>query len=44
MNRIPGLDFTGMAHSALGAPFYLLVTLALLMAAYAGRRSKLGYA
>jgi hypothetical protein len=33
-----------MAHSALGAPFYLLVTLALLMAAYAGRRSKLGYA
>lgn len=44
MNRIPGLDFTGMARSPLSAPFYLLATVALLMAAYTGRRGKLGYA
>jgi hypothetical protein len=44
MNHTPGLDFTGMAPARFGAPFYLLATLALLMAAYVGRRGKLGYA
>lgn len=44
MNHIPGLDFTGMARSPFGTPFYLLATIALLIAAYTGRRAKLGYA
>ncbi|HTT62281.1 MAG TPA: hypothetical protein VMG35_10590 [Bryobacteraceae bacterium] len=44
MNHTPGADFTGMAHSPFGTPFYLLAALALLMAAYVGRRRKLGYA
>jgi len=44
MNRLPGLDFMGMAATRYGTPFYLLATLALLMAAYVGRRGKLGYA
>jgi hypothetical protein len=44
MNHIRGLDFIGMARSAFGTQFYLLATLALLMAAYFGRRGKLGYA
>jgi len=41
---VPGLDFMGMAPARFGTPFYLLATLALLMAAYVGRRGKLGYA
>jgi len=44
MNHTPGLDFTGMAHSSVSTPFYLLATLVLLTAAYFGRRTKLGYA
>jgi hypothetical protein len=44
MNHVPGLDFMGMAPARFGTPFYLLATLALLMAAYVGRRGKLGYA
>jgi hypothetical protein len=44
MNHTAGLDFTGMAPARFGVPFYLLATLALLMAAYSGRRGKLGYA
>jgi len=44
MNHTPGLDFTGMARTPFSTPFYLLATLALLMAAYVGRRGKLGYA
>jgi hypothetical protein len=44
MNHIAGLDFTGMAPARFGVPFYLLATMALLMAAYLGRRGKLGYA
>ncbi len=44
MNHIAGPDFTGMARAPFGTPFYLLATLALLMAAYAGRRRSLGYA
>lgn len=44
MNHTPGLDFMGMARTSFSTPFYLLATLALLMAAYFGRRGKLGYA
>jgi len=44
MNHVPGLDFTGMAPAQFSTPIYLLATVALLMAAYAGRRSQLGYA
>jgi hypothetical protein len=44
MNHIPGLDFMGMARAPFSTQFYLLATLALLMAAYMGRRAKLGYA
>jgi hypothetical protein len=44
MNHIPGLDFIGMARSQFSTQFYLLATMALLMAAYLGRRAKLGYA
>jgi len=44
MNHAPGLDFMGMAPARLGTLFYLVATLTLLMAAYAGRRGKLGYA
>jgi hypothetical protein len=44
MNHTPGLDFTGMARSPFSTAFYLLATMALLMAAYVGRRGKLGYA
>lgn len=44
MNHTPGLDFTGMARLPLSTLFYLLATLALWMAAYVGRRGKLGYA
>jgi len=44
MNHAPGLDFMGMAPARFGTPFYLLAALGLLMAAYAGRRGKLGYA
>lgn len=43
MNHLPGLDFTGMAKSPASTPVYVLATLALLMAAYLGRRSQLGY-
>ena len=44
MNHAPGLDFMGMAPARFGTAFYLLATPALLMAAYLGRRGKLGYA
>jgi len=44
MNHVPGLDFMGMARSPFSTQLYLLATLALLMAAYMGRRAKLGYA
>jgi len=44
MNHTPGLDFTGMARLPLSTLFYLLATTTLLIAAYVGRRSKLGYA
>jgi hypothetical protein len=44
MNHVPGLDFMGMARSQFSTQFYLLATMALLMAAYLGRRAKLGYA
>ena len=44
MNHTPGLDFIGMAPARFGTPFYLLATLGFLMAAYVGRRGKLGYA
>jgi hypothetical protein len=44
MNHVAGLDFMGMASTRFGTPCYLLATLALLMAAYLGRRDKLGYA
>ena len=44
MNHAPGLDFTGIAPHAPGTPVYVVATIALLMAAYVGRRSKLGYA
>lgn len=44
MNHVPGLDFMGMAAARFATPFYILATLGLLTAAYAGRRSKLGYA
>ena len=43
MNHTPGLDFMGMAPARFATPFYLLAALALLVAAYFGRRSKLGY-
>jgi hypothetical protein len=43
MNHTPGLDFMGMARAGITTPLYLLAALALLIAAYAGRRSKLGY-
>jgi hypothetical protein len=44
MNHVPGFDFMGMTPARFGTAFYLLATLTLLMAAYAGRRRKLGYA
>jgi len=44
MNHIPGMDFMGIARSQFSTQFYLLATMALLTAAYLGRRSKLGYA
>jgi hypothetical protein len=44
MNRVPGLDFTGITRAPFSTQFYLLATMALLMAAYLGRRNKLGYA
>jgi hypothetical protein len=44
MNRTPGLDFTGITRAPFSTQFYLLATMALLMAAYLGRRNKLGYA
>jgi len=44
MNHTPGADFMGMARSTFSTPFYLIATVALLMAAYVGRRGKLGYA
>ena len=44
MNHTAGLDFIGMARLPLSTPFYLFTTLALLMVAYFGRRSKLAYA
>jgi hypothetical protein len=44
MNHAPGLDFTGAARTLFSTPLYLLATVALLTAAYIGRRGKLGYA
>lgn len=44
MNHTPGADFTGMARTVFSAPLYVLATLVLLTAAYAGRRRQLGYA
>jgi hypothetical protein len=44
MNHTPGLDFMGMTPARFGTPLYLFATLGLLMAAYVGRRGKLGYA
>lgn len=44
MNHVPGVDFMGMAPARFGTARYLLATLALLAAAYWGRRRKLGYA
>jgi hypothetical protein len=44
MNHIAGLDFTGLARTAFSTPLYLLATVALLTAAYLGRRQELGYA
>lgn len=44
MNHTSGVDFTGMAPARFATVLYVAATLALLTAAYAGRRNKLGYA
>ena len=44
MNHVPGLDFMGMTPARFATVFYVLATLALWIAAYVGRRGKLGYA
>ena len=44
MNHTAGLDFIGIARLPLSTPFYLFATLALLMVAYFGRRSKVASA
>ena len=43
-HQIPGLDFMGTTPASSSPAAYGLVALALLIAAYFGRRSRLGYA
>jgi len=43
LHHVPGVDFAGTTAASSSSAAYLLVAGALLMAAYMGRRARLGY-